>query len=178
MKLAPDSPASYSRIWGWQIWCQLHVGGKLGWPQNKTGVVHRYQATVFHGYERSRTAQPVTAEHPTCVGFELQSIQKYKYVFLIRWYMISWNPILSVIPVYSYSSCGKFKSTRHISTYQSSWIAQFVGDLLTHLPRHKMAAISQTIFLGAFSWIKICILIKISLKFVPKGPIGNRPALV
>ena len=26
VKLAPDSPASYSRIWGWRIWCQLHVG--------------------------------------------------------------------------------------------------------------------------------------------------------
>ena len=26
VKLAPDSPASYSRIWGWRIWCQPHVG--------------------------------------------------------------------------------------------------------------------------------------------------------
>ena len=26
VKLAPDSPASYSRIWGWRIWCQLHAG--------------------------------------------------------------------------------------------------------------------------------------------------------
>ena len=26
VKLAPDSPASYSRLWGWRIWCQLHVG--------------------------------------------------------------------------------------------------------------------------------------------------------
>ena len=25
VKLAPDSPASYSRKWGWRIWCQLHV---------------------------------------------------------------------------------------------------------------------------------------------------------
>ena len=23
VKLAPDSPVSYSRIWGWRIWCQL-----------------------------------------------------------------------------------------------------------------------------------------------------------
>ena len=28
VKLTPDSPASYSRIWGWWIWCQLHVGGR------------------------------------------------------------------------------------------------------------------------------------------------------
>ena len=25
VKLAPYSPASYSRIWDWRIWCQLHV---------------------------------------------------------------------------------------------------------------------------------------------------------
>ena len=42
-----------------------------------------------------------------------------------------------------------------------------------------MAAFSQTIFSDAFSWMKnVCILIKISLKFVPKGPINNNLALV
>ena len=37
-----------------------------------------------------------------------------------------------------------------------------------------MAAISQTIFV----YEKFCILIEISLKFVPKGPIDNNPELV
>ena len=37
-----------------------------------------------------------------------------------------------------------------------------------------MDAISQTTFSSAFSWI----FLKISLKFVPKGPINNIPALV
>ena len=41
-----------------------------------------------------------------------------------------------------------------------------------------MAAISQMIFSDAFSWMKIFILIKILLKFVPKGPIDINPALV
>ena len=42
--------------------------------------------------------------------------------------------------------------------------------LLIRLPLDKMAAISQTIFSDAFSWMKrtFCMLIKISLKFVPK----------
>ena len=40
-----------------------------------------------------------------------------------------------------------------------------------------MAAISQTIFSNAFLE-KFCILIKISLKFVPNGPIDNYLALV
>ena len=41
----------------------------------------------------------------------------------------------------------------------------------------KMAAISQTVFPDAFSWMKSFFLIKISLKFVPKDPINNNPAL-
>ena len=49
--------------------------------------------------------------------------------------------------------------------------------LLTYWGRDIMDAISQTAFSSAFSWMK-WILIKISLKFVPKGPINNIPALV
>ena len=51
-------------------------------------------------------------------------------------------------------------------------------DKSTHWGRDKMAAISQTTLSNAFSWIKMFeISIKISLKFVPKGPINNIPAL-
>ena len=47
--------------------------------------------------------------------------------------------------------------------------------LLTHWGRDKMVAFFQTTFLNAFSWMKLCvrILIKISLKLIPKGPINN-----
>ena len=48
---------------------------------------------------------------------------------------------------------------------------------LTHWGRDKIDAISQTTFSSAFSW-NVWIPIKISLKFVPKGPINNIPALV
>ena len=48
----------------------------------------------------------------------------------------------------------------------------------THTPgqngRHFADDISRCIFVNE----KFCILIKISLKFVPKGPINNNPALV
>ena len=51
--------------------------------------------------------------------------------------------------------------------------------MLTHLPLDKMAAIlSDDNFKCIFLNEKICILIEISLKFVPKGPIDNNPALV
>ena len=49
---------------------------------------------------------------------------------------------------------------------------------LTHWGWDKMDAISQKTFSSAFSWMKVKIPIKISLKFVPKGPINNDPALV
>ena len=46
-------------------------------------------------------------------------------------------------------------------------------------PRDKMAAISQTTFSNVFlRMIFFCIFIKISLMFVPKGPIENNPTLV
>ena len=40
-----------------------------------------------------------------------------------------------------------------------------------------MATILQMILSDAFSWMKSLILIKISLKFAPKGAIDNNPAL-
>ena len=50
---------------------------------------------------------------------------------------------------------------------------------LTHLPPDKMAVISQTTFSNAFLWIeKLCILIPISLKFVPKVAVDYKSALV
>ena len=50
---------------------------------------------------------------------------------------------------------------------------------LTHSPLDKMAAIlADDIFECIFLKEKFCILIKFSLKFVPKGPIDNKPALV
>ena len=50
---------------------------------------------------------------------------------------------------------------------------------LTHWGRDKMAAVSQTTLSNAFFLNEnVRRLIKISLKFVPKGPINNNPALV
>ena len=45
---------------------------------------------------------------------------------------------------------------------------------LTHWGREKMAATFQRIFFNENVWVSI----KISLKFVPEGPINNIPALV
>ena len=51
--------------------------------------------------------------------------------------------------------------------------------LLTHWGRDKMAAISQTtLSIAFFGNENVRISIKFSLKFVPKGPINNIPALV
>ena len=50
---------------------------------------------------------------------------------------------------------------------------------LSHWGRDKMATILQTMFSNAFSWNKnVWILLKISLKFAPKGQINNIPSLV
>ena len=58
-------------------------------------------------------------------------------------------------------------------------IDQILKTALTHLALDKMAAIlADDIFKCIFVNKKISILIEISLKFVPKGPIDNNPALV
>ena len=49
---------------------------------------------------------------------------------------------------------------------------------LTHWGRQKMDAISQTTFSSAFFNDNVWIPVKISLEFVPKGPINNILALV
>ena len=64
---------------------------------------------------------------------------------------------------------------------QQSWMPPLLlkPACLTHLSLDKMATIWQKIFSEAFTWMKsFCILIKISLKFLPKGPIDNNTALV
>ena len=66
---------------------------------------------------------------------------------------------------------------KHWVTRFSRWSITLA--VLTHWGRDEMGAISQTTFSNAFSWMKMLrISIKISLKFVPKGPINNIPALV
>ena len=59
-------------------------------------------------------------------------------------------------------------------------LRHFSHTKLTFLPWTRWPPFrKQTIFSDAFSWMKsIYILIKISLKFVPNGPIDNNPALV
>ena len=52
------------------------------------------------------------------------------------------------------------------------------NKLFNSSPLNKMADILQDNFRSIFMNEKFCILIKISLKFVPKGLIDNNPALV
>ena len=73
----------------------------------------------------------------------------------------------------------------HLTTHRAYSMLQIKPKsyiCLTHLPLDKIDAILQTIFSDAFSWMKSFIFwlikIKISLKFVPKGPIDNNPTLV
>ena len=67
----------------------------------------------------------------------------------------------------------------NIPTYSPQWQYNAGTVLLTHLPLDKMTAnMSDDIFKCIFMNEKLCISIRISLKFVPRGPIDNRPALV
>ena len=67
--------------------------------------------------------------------------------------------------------------------YAVTWVILRDTDIrlqpLTYWGRDEMDAISQTTFSSAFYWMKTYELrLKFSLKFVPKRPINNIPALV
>ena len=53
------------------------------------------------------------------------------------------------------ANIGIFYAVRYISYYISKQYMYQHNSKLTHLPLKNMAAISQTTFLGAFSWMKI-----------------------
>ena len=78
----------------------------------------------------------------------------------------------------NYSPLEKYQLLRGFFKY---WI-EFVPVglfVLTHWGRDKMAAIFQTTFFNAFSWMKMYeFRLTFSLKFVPRGPINNIPTLV
>ena len=77
-------------------------------------------------------------------------------------------------------TASKWALCRLLACLQGSFCecAQPMKDNVT-ISLVKMAAISQMIFSNVFLWNeKFCIFIKISLKFVSKGPIENNPASI
>ena len=68
----------------------------------------------------------------------------------------------------------------NVPSFNCQWISTWeTCIILTHWGRDKMAAIFLTTFSSAFSWMKMFeFWLKISMKFVPKGPINNIPVLV
>ena len=93
----------------------------------------------------------------------------FQYLCLCGVYLVQYTcaSIECIFPV-----LWNYTSIRHPDAKESE-------DILTHWGRDKMAAVSQTTLSNAFFMNEnVRISIKISLKFVPKGPINNNPALV
>ena len=74
-------------------------------------------------------------------------------------------PALVQITV-SYGTCNKRQ------------VISWAGYINSSPPGQNVRRFADDIFINIFMNEKFCILIKISLKFVPKGPIENNPALV
>ena len=86
---------------------------------------------------------------------------------------MTWRVILSIL-INSLSSGRRGSNFKIVIFTLILWI-----DILTRRGRDKMEGIFQTKFSNALSWMKMYQLrLKISLMFVPKGPINNIPALV
>ena len=101
---------------------------------------------------------------------ELQSLEASTFVFKI---------VQSRLNVQDVSKTSLPKHPSNLRTIQSLEPPVSWRPVLTHWGREEMDAITQTTFSSAFFlkenvWIPTII----SLKFVPKGPINNIPALV
>ena len=93
-----------------------------------------------------------------------------------------WDVIIHVCPNFDWTAT-------EVKTWMSNYIPSFYLDVLTypgphprcflaHLPGQNGRHFADDIFLCIFTNEKFCILIKIPPKFVPKGPIDNKPAFV
>ena len=108
-----------------------------------------------------------------------------------KWYTSNGRDLICVksnLHPFCHQNCSVYcwrERAQRVKTYRSMsirrrWVRVFLqSGRLTRFPLDKMDAISQTIFSDIFFVNeKFCILIKISLKWVPNGPIDNNPAFV
>ena len=86
----------------------------------------------------------------------------------VRYFRAQWDKIGSF----------KINSDLHICVECEILMVDICWWLNSTPPGQNRLHFSDDIFRCIFVNEKICILIKISLKFVPKGPIDNKPALV
>ena len=94
--------------------------------------------------------------------------QRSPVTFILRQFYKSCLNYHAVTKIHLKITYLKFHSNQH-----------FIQIKLTHPPGQNGCPFAQTIYSDAFFLDeKFCILIKISLKFVPNGPIHNNPALV
>ena len=92
------------------------------------------------------------------------------------WNAVNWTLSNKLQEIFIEIHTFSFKKMHLKISFGKLWPFSLGLNVLTHWGRDKMAAIFQTTFSNAlFEWKYR---IKISLKFVPKGPIDNIPALV
>ena len=137
----------------------------LPWPTQScmsgNPTSHSYHVTI------SPNLDQMNRDSPRVMSFMLQSQPPWPYDWRQPSYFL-YNPHL-----------GWSRGSRGQRTCLSWEHDGSVPWRLTHWGRDKMDAISQTPFSNAFFFNEsVWIPIKISSKFVPKGPINNIPALV
>ena len=109
-------------------------------------------------------------KNPSILHYPQPSIGSLKYILRIKYAQNT---------SYAFVDITDTTYVRTIDTFYYWGKCKYPGPLLIHWGRDKMATIFQTTFSNAFFFNdKVKILIKISLKFVPKGPINNIPALI
>ena len=120
-----------------------------------------------------------------CIGYQTSTLQRKVFYMTIAKFMHSWMKIPIGQFLFEFAGwcidaallIGCHHSSlhpAHVCHQIPGWLDGWQEGLITHWGPDKMDAIFKWIFLNEDVWLSL----KVSLKFVPKGPINNIPSLV
>ena len=160
------------------IW--INAGILLIWPLG-TNFSEILIAIKAFSFNKMHLKVSSAKRRPFCLG--LNVLSKIFFTLKIQWDLSRSHELLWVMSfvqrnVIRNCDCQKNLGENISHKLICLCINKLGHHWLTHLPLGKMAAISQMYFQIQFRGWKVCFLIKISLKFVPKVSIENNPALV
>ena len=104
-------------------------------------------------------------------------------IVLHKW----WTPVFSLCIIPLFSRHGVLPSPKHVAVCTQQWSVKWstdqqfwsvIGSINSSPPGQNGRHFADNLFKCIFVNEKFCISIRISLKFVPKGPINNKSALV
>ena len=165
-----------------RVWIMCELGPVASWQQwVNTGWYACFSVPLVFDRANYAVAHKWQHSHFVCMWYWFNIHNQYRFNSFRKqsWKgSINWICYLSGLFSYQVWMSMRFNhgGVGIIMGHFRNKIASVMLQYSTHLPLDKMAAMSQTIFSDVFSrMIFFFILVRISPKFVHKGPIDNIP---